>query len=51
VRAPDSCVPLRAEGLRYAADGVAILRDVLFALKRGIEGEPLVFRNVDRPGT
>jgi tungstate transport system ATP-binding protein len=35
VRAPDTCLPLRAEGLGYAANGVPILRDVSFALDAG----------------
>jgi tungstate transport system ATP-binding protein len=35
VRAPDTCLPLRAEDLRYAANGVPILRGVSFALEAG----------------
>jgi tungstate transport system ATP-binding protein len=35
VRAPDTCLPLRAEGLCYVAGGVPILRDVSFALEGG----------------
>jgi tungstate transport system ATP-binding protein len=35
VRAPDTCLPLRAEGLCYAANGVPILRGVSFALEAG----------------
>ena len=35
MRAPDTCLPLRAEGLCYAANGVPILRGVSFALEAG----------------
>jgi tungstate transport system ATP-binding protein len=35
VRAPDTCLPLRAEGVCYAAGGVPILRGVSFALEAG----------------
>jgi tungstate transport system ATP-binding protein len=35
VRAPDTCLPLRAEGLGYAAGGVAILRGLRFTLEAG----------------
>ena len=35
MHAPDTCLPLRAEGLGYAANGVAVLRDVTFALESG----------------
>ena len=35
MRAPDTCLPLRAEGLGYAANGVPILRGVRFALEAG----------------
>ncbi len=35
MRAPDTCLPLRAEGLGYAAAGVPILRGVSFALEAG----------------
>ncbi|GAA0569892.1 ATP-binding cassette domain-containing protein [Craurococcus roseus] len=35
MRAPDTCLPLRAEGLRYAANGVPILDGVSFALEAG----------------
>src|SRR5215212_12219357 len=35
MRAPDTCLPLRAEGLSYAANGVPILRGVSFALEAG----------------
>jgi tungstate transport system ATP-binding protein len=35
MRAPDTCLPLRAEGLCYAANGVPILRGVCFALEAG----------------
>ena len=35
MRAPDTCLPLRAEDLRYAANGVPILHGVSFALEAG----------------
>jgi len=35
MRAPSTCLPLRAEGLGYAANGVAILDGVSFALDSG----------------
>ena len=35
MRAPDTCLPLRAEDLRYAANGVPILDGVSFALEAG----------------
>src|SRR5215207_4364283 len=35
MRAPDTCLPLRAEDLRYAANGVPILNGVSFALEAG----------------
>ena len=35
MRAPDTCLPLRAEGLSYAAGGVQILGGVSFALEAG----------------
>ncbi len=35
MRTPDTCLPLRAEGLCYAANGVPILRGVSFALEAG----------------
>lgn len=35
MRAPDTCLPLHAEGLRYAANGVPILDGVSFALEAG----------------
>jgi tungstate transport system ATP-binding protein len=35
VRAPDTCLPLRAEGLCYAANGVPILRGASFVLEAG----------------
>ncbi len=35
MRAPDTCLPLRAENLGYAANGVPILRGVSFALEAG----------------
>ena len=35
MRAPDTCLPLRAEDLRYAASGVPILQGVSFALEAG----------------
>ena len=41
MRAPDTCLPLRAEGLGYAANGVAVLRDVTFALETSKGDLPL----------
>jgi tungstate transport system ATP-binding protein len=35
VRAPETCLPLRAENLGFAAGGVSILRGVCFALEAG----------------
>ncbi|MBD0270496.1 MAG: ATP-binding cassette domain-containing protein [Acetobacteraceae bacterium] len=35
MRAPDTCLPLRADGLCYAANGVPILDGVSFALEAG----------------
>ena len=35
MRAPDTCLPLRAEGLCYAANGVPILRGASFVLEAG----------------
>jgi tungstate transport system ATP-binding protein len=35
VRAPDTCLPLQAEGLCYAANGVPILRGASFVLEAG----------------
>lgn len=35
MRAPGTCLPLRAENLGFAAGGVPILRDVCFALEAG----------------